>query len=217
MGGWNSGRSGGRPTVERCLTVDLPMMMRRGGLTDVGHGSGTLTWSRNGHQTGSVGYSYSMWEDDFGWIELSFTWTPYGGQPQPIKQRISLTCTEPNYGGRRWWMVCPKSNRRVLKLHLPPGGDKFLSREAWRLGYRCQRVTSSDRTLERLFRLQQKLGGEPGWDRGLERPKGMWWRTYERHLARHDQLDAAVGADMMRQLAVLSDRLKAAGIEADQP
>ena len=200
MGGWNSGRSGGAPTVERCLTVDLPMMMRRGGIIDVGYGSGTLTWSRNGHQTGSVGYSYSMWEDDFGWIELRFTWTPYCGDPQPITQRISLTCTRPNYGGRRWWMLCPRTKRRVLKLHLPPGRGQFLSREAWGLGYRSQRIASSDRTLERLFRLQQKLGGEPGWDRGLERPKGMWWRTYERHLERYDELDAAVGASFMWQL-----------------
>jgi hypothetical protein len=200
MGGWNSGRSGGAPTVERCLAVDLPMMIRRGGITDVGHGSGTLSWSRNGHQTGSIGYSYSTWEDDFGWIELSYTWTPYGGEPRPVTQRISLTCTRPNYGGRRWWMLCPQTNKRALKLHLPPGRGKFLSREAWGLGYRSQRIASSDRTLERLFRLQQKLGGEPGWDKGLPRPKGMWERTYERHLEKYDKLDAAVGANFMWQL-----------------
>lgn len=217
MGGWNSGRSGGSPTVERSLTVSLPWMMQRGSIVDGGFGSGTITWSNNGQQTNAIGYSYAMWEKDYEWMELRFTWTPYGGEPRAVKQHIGLTSTQPNYGGRRWWMLCPKTNKRVLKLHLPPGRGQFRSREAWGLGYRSQRIAGSDRALERLFRLQQKLGGEVGWDRGLPRPKGMWNRTYERHLARHDQLDAAVGADMMRQLAVLSDRLKVAGIEADQP
>lgn len=207
MGGWNSGRSAGRPTVERSLTVDLPLMMRRGWIANGGYGSGTLTWSVNGQQTGSVGYSYSMWEDDFGWFELSYTWTPYDGEPQHQKQRIALACTRPNYGGRRWWMLCPKTNARVLKLHLPPGGNRFLSRDAWRLGYRSQRVAKSDRALEALFKLQERLGGEPGWDRGLPWPKGMWRRTYERHLERYDQLDTEIGINMMVQLERLSGHL----------
>lgn len=213
MGGWNSGRSGGRPTVEQSLTVDLPLMMRRGWIANGGYGSGTLRWSVNGQQTGSVGYTYSVLEGDLGWIELSFTWTPYFDEPRQVTQRISLTCTRPNYGGRRWWMLCPHTNRRVLKLYLPPGANWFLSREAWQLGYRSQRVTKSDRTLEALFKLQQKLGGEPGWENPLPRPKGMWWRTYEQHLARYDELDAAVALNMMQKLAVLGDQLKAAGID----
>ncbi|MEN3973792.1 hypothetical protein [Emcibacter sp. SYSU 3D8] len=188
------------------------MMMRRGWIQDGGGGSGTITWSTNGQQTSSIGYSYGMWEPDYPWMELRFTCTPYGSEPRSVKQRISLTCTRPNYGGRRWWMLCPQTNKRVLKLHLPPGGDKFLSREAWGLGYRSQRVSSSDRTLAKLFKLQQKLGGEPGWDRGLPRPKGMWQRTYDRHLDKFERLDAAVTVNMMQQLEVLGGHMKAAGI-----
>ncbi|MEN3976446.1 hypothetical protein [Emcibacter sp. SYSU 3D8] len=212
MGGWNSGRRGGRPTVESGLTISLPWLIRRGGMVSGGGGSGTVTWSTNGQQTSSIGYSYGMWEPDFPWMELRFTCTPYGSEPRSANQRISLTCTRPNYGGRRWWMLCPQTNKRVLKLHLPPGGDKFLSREAWGLGYRSQRVSHSERTLEKLFKLQQKLGGEPGWDRGLPRPKGMWQRTYDRHLDRYDELDVAVGVDMMRQLDKLRSMAGTIGI-----
>ena len=203
MGGWNSGRSGGAPTVERSLTVSLPLMMQRGWIVDGGQGSGTLTWSTNGNQTGSIGFSYAMWEPDYSWLELRFTSTRYGGEPQSVRQHIALSSTQPNYGGQRWWMHCPQTNQRVLKLHLPSGGAKFLSRDAWGLGYRSQRISRGDRTLEKMFKLQQKLGGEPGWDRGLPRPKGMWWRTYERHLETYGKLDNAVGVEMMRLLGKL--------------
>ena len=47
--------------------------------------------------------------------------------------------TVPNFGGLRWWFVCPLSKRRATKLHLPPGKDCFAHRDAHDLTYRsCQ-------------------------------------------------------------------------------
>ena len=53
--------------------------------------------------------------------------------------------TTPNYGGRRWWFICPLSRddggppRRVAKLYLPPGEKYFGSREGYELTYEsCQ-------------------------------------------------------------------------------
>ena len=39
----------------------------------------------------------------------------------------------------RGWL--PATRRRVAKLWLPKGGDRFASRQAWRLGYAVQRMS----------------------------------------------------------------------------
>ena len=52
---------------------------------------------------------------------------------------VRLVSTRPNYGGRRWWFVCPLVGRRVAKLYLPPGARLFGSGDAYGLTYAfCQ-------------------------------------------------------------------------------
>ena len=93
-------------------------------------------------------------------------------------------------------MHCPVNGSRVAKLYCPRGGDIFASRTTWRLGYTSQRVTERDKVFERLFALQRKLGCDIGWEAGLRRPKGMWHRTFERHLDRYWELDDHCAAEM---------------------
>lgn len=197
MGGWGSGRSGGRPTVEDGLTVNLPLMFQRGWLRDGMSSGGSLTWSRNGDPFATIGFSYDLTDPESAWLKLSYTRTRHGEQPTKMVQHIRLTATRPNYGGRRWWMHCPSTGRRIAKLHMPAGGDQFASRAAWRLGYHSQRIAHRDRPFEKLFRLQKKLGGPEGWEAGLRRPKGMWQRTFDRHWNRYWELDAQCSVEMM--------------------
>ena len=58
---------------------------------------------------------------------------------------IGLVAPQPNYGDRRWWLLCPLGrkdgdpSRRVANLYLPPGGRYFGNREAYGLTYTsCQ-------------------------------------------------------------------------------
>jgi hypothetical protein len=204
MGGYGSGRHGGKPTVEDGLTVDLGLMLRRGWARAGASGAGTLSWSRNGEPCCSISHHYDLTDLDNAHLTLTYTRTPRGGAPEKVEQLIRLTWTRPTYGGRRWWMICPHSGRRVAKLHLPPGGDRFASRLAWRLPYRSQRSAHRDRPFDKLFRLQRKLGSPEGWEAGLRRPKGMWRRTYERHLDRYWQLDGPCAVEMMGLVSRLS-------------
>ncbi len=206
MGGYGSGRSGGRPTVEDGLTVNLPLMLRKGWMRDGATGAGSLTWSRNGEQFSAIGYSYSLADPNDAWLKLTYTRTRQSDGCCNVEQLVRLTSTSPNYGGRRWWMLCPFKGKRVAKLHLPSGGDKFASREAWRLGYHSQRIAHRDRAFEKLFRLQKKLGGPEGWEAGLSRPKGMWSRTFERHWNRYWELDAQCSVVMTGVLNRLAGR-----------
>ena len=202
MGGFGSGRYGGRPTADMSKKVDLAWMMRTGRAKPGQWISGSLSWNCGGQPAGSISYSANM-ECEYN-SELKLTY--YRGsaeEREDVEQRIRLVYTEPNYGGRRWWMICPYRHIRVAKLYMPNGGDRFASRKAWRLAYNSQRVAHRDRPFEKLFRLQRKLGCEQGWDSWISRPKGMWQRTFDRHLARFEELDAECSVEMMQVIGLL--------------
>ncbi|WP_156906190.1 hypothetical protein [Novosphingobium acidiphilum] len=111
-----------------------------------------------------------------------------------MEQTIPLCYTVPRYGGKRWWIICPYLHCRVGNLYLPIGGDRFACRKAWGLGYQSQRIAPSERPLEALFRLQRKLNCPLGLAHWPTRPKGMWQRTFNLHMARYLELDMLASA-----------------------
>ena len=139
MGGYGSGRRAARPTVEDSLTIDVGLALRRGWLRPRATGTGSLSWTQNSDPYASIGYSYDLIHSEGAWLVLTFAVSRDGGQRVSVNQRIALVYTQPTYGGRRWWMICPLTGRRVAKLYLPPGGDRFASRTFWGLSYRSQR------------------------------------------------------------------------------
>lgn len=196
MGGFGSGRHSGRPTADSSLRIDLAWMLRTRKAREGSHFHGMLNWTCGGRNSGSIGYIAAMSEPGREHLELSYSNTRQGERKE-VRQTVHLTHTVPNYGGKRWWMLCPVIGRRVGKLYLPPGGDIFASRQAWRLGYQCQRDAARDRPFERLFRLQKKLGCAQGWEQPIFKPKGMWERTWQRHLAEYWKLDEQCSIEMM--------------------
>ena len=206
MGGWGSGRTGGRPTAETSKRIDLAWMIRTNKVVPGQWISGTLSWTCGDSPAGSISYSANLENSDNAILRLSYF---RGSEPdrEEVVQHVRLAFTELNYGGRRWWMICPCSGQRVAKLYLPSGGDRFASRKAWRLGYRSQRVARRDRACESLFRLQRKLGCAEGYEAFIRRPKGMWQRTFERHLSRYDELERQCDAEMAFLVLRLGGRL----------
>jgi hypothetical protein len=196
MGGFGSGRSAGRPLADSSLRVDIGWMLRTGLAKSGALLSGTLQWHRGGEPSGSVCYTADLRDADAASLELAYS-RGRDGERETVKQRIRLCYTRPNYGGRRWWAICPYRGHRVLKLYLPPGGDRFASARAWRLAWQSQRISLADRPFEAMFRLQKKLGGDQGWGAGLPRkPKGMWRRTFNRHWKKYESLDDACAVTM---------------------
>ena len=195
MGGYGSGRSGGRPTADASKRIDLAWMIRTGRAKPGQWVSDGLSWNWGGSPAGSIAYVANMEDVSDSYLRLMY-WNGEGANRRHVEQVVRLVFTEPNFGGRRWWMVCPYSGRRVAKLYMPAGGDRFASRHSWKLGYQSQRVARRDRPFEKLFRLQRKLGSEQGWEAHLRRPKGMWRRTFERRLERYYELDDECGAEM---------------------
>lgn len=203
MGGFGSGRYGGRPTADASNRIDLAWMLRRGLARDGYYQAGTLSWSwGDGSPAGNIGYSADMRDPDYARLVLSYV-RGKDDEREEVEQVVHLTHTQPNFGGRRWWMICPYRGHRVGKLYMPPGGDRFASRKAWQLGYHSQRIAARDRPFEAMFRLQKKLGCEQGWGNWIDRPKGMHHRTFERHLDEYEYLDGLCGVEMIRMVGVI--------------
>ena len=202
MGGFGSGRQGGRPTTDASRKLDLAWMFRSGYAKEGQHLSGSIHWTCRGSPSGSISYQSIMTQPGTERLELSYT-RGSGDDREDVRQTVRLCFTVPTYGGKRWWMLCPFRHVRVGKLYMPPGGDRFASRQAWRLGYQCQRDAARDKPFERLFRLQEKLGCERGLDSFPSRPKGMWQRTYDRHLERYWELEEAAN----REFIIMASRI----------
>lgn len=204
MGGWGSGRSGGKPIREDALVIDLALMLRKGWLREgcVGHRH-RMTWGANGQDRASISYDFDLADPDNASLTLIYTNKRDSDEGRAECQRIPLSYTEPPYGGRRWWMICPVRHERVGKLYLPAGGDIFAGRKAWRIAYRSQRSASRDRAFDKLHRLQRRLDCEEGWEQPIRRPKGMWRRTFERLEEEYWELDAQCAVEMAAALGIL--------------
>lgn len=202
MGGYGSGRQGGRPTADASYRIDLAWMLRTGRAKEGCIVSGTLGWTCRGQPSGTIAYKALMHEPGEERLEL-FYMRGTGERREEVRQTIRLCHTLPHYGGKRWWMACPYRGIRVGKLYLPSGGDRFASRQAWRLGYHSQRITSRDKPFEALFRLQNRLGCPQGWEQPIRRPKGMWRRTYARLERRYWELDEQCAFHMASTMARL--------------
>jgi hypothetical protein len=83
---------------------------------------------------------------------LTIRFTPFGlPLRNPVEQRISLVTTTPNYGGIRWWFVCPIDHggrpcgERAGKLYLPTNASLFGCRSCFNLTYRRSPTLASGR------------------------------------------------------------------------
>jgi hypothetical protein len=167
MGGLGSGRRWNRPA--RRLTVEeSPSLGIRNFRGHIFQGSaGTITWTRAGTVTNSIGFSVTW--GDVPILTLRYRWR----DKEDVSFPIRLQTTSPYIGGVRWWFTCPlivggvPCKRRVRKLYLPPGTRYFGCRHCHRLTYRssqkaheCERyldwIDSIPRWLERQRQNMQK-------------------------------------------------------------
>jgi hypothetical protein len=118
MGGYGSGRSGGRPTVEDGLTLNLPRLFKDGWLKPGAWTSGALRWTRvsTGEETASIRFQSDLGKAD-GYVRLHWTSTiRRTGETRQCENRITLTSRPQPFGGRRWFFICPCTGETAAKL-----------------------------------------------------------------------------------------------------
>ncbi|MGH7239914.1 MAG: hypothetical protein ACREHG_07595 [Candidatus Saccharimonadales bacterium] len=169
--------SGWHPWIESALVLDLPHMQKRGAVAQNSESFGTWSWSCNGEQLYSVQYHSQVYEY---WGALFLT-------DATGRYKIDISSTPLNFGGRRWWLHCPLTGKRALKLRRYGSIGKFCHRSAIRPlpTYASQRVSGLDRIMARRWALRRKLDDPGDLFTLLSKPKWMRWRTF----ARFERLD----------------------------
>ncbi len=175
MGGSQSGRWRWHDkgiAVEECLVLSIADLLRQQLVVPGRWTSGSLSWKRTGaaEPFATIGFEADI-TPAHAWMQLRYT-----ASGNPVDYRVRLTSTRPNFGGLRWWFVCPlvradgRPPGRVAKLYLPPGQVYFGRREAYGLTY-----TSCQESHDRLFRrLAAELGTSEATVRwALKRPGGL--------------------------------------------
>jgi len=198
MGGPGSGnweRFGTKPLVEDCYSVDVNRW-RREGLLRPGLYFSWAWRDGRGDVRASIGVKTLP-----GAVELAYTVTPRGGEPEEIRYRVPLAWTPCNYGGERPWFVCPGRGcgRRAAKLYLK--GRYFLCRRCHGLAYESQREDRLSRLISKAQKIRRRLGGPAGLVYPFpEKPKGMHWRTYSRLREKALEIELAVNAALAEKL-----------------
>ena len=207
MGGYNSGRWGGRATVEAtgCLRLDVNVVARavrealeKAGAPPLGPGrkpaamTFTWRWNRNGEAEPFAEVEMALrFEGTAGTARLRYAIQHRSAATGFQDYTVALEAAPCRFGGWRWWWVCPAIWRRCAVLYLPNGGNRFLSRGAYRLAYRSQREDALGRAHLRLARIHKRLGGDYrcASDPLPPKPPRMRWATYERLAERREAAD----------------------------
>lgn len=181
MGGSGSGsyyRYSSKETTGGLRCLDINWLNRKGYLAQ-GRRSSVHWWRGNEH-VGSI----DIYAEEASLL-LEYKTCFGDGDWESVTERVFLSWTYCNYGGRRPWFVCPgvrngiPCRRRVAKLFLL--GKYFLCRHCYDLVYESQRESKLHRSLNIEQNIRMRLGGSGSLaDPFPSKPKGMHWNTYLR-------------------------------------
>lgn len=202
MGGYNSGRHGGKRTTGDMCALDIRRLARDGLLQ-----RGTAfnwTWSRGDEKLASI----QVWPVERERVRLTYRTRDYGADDwKDMDYSVRVVWTDCALGGQRPWWQCPalRCGRRVAVLY---GGGVYACRHCHKLAYRTQRRQADDRASSKADKIRKRLG----WDAGIlnlpgGKPKGMHWRTFEQLQAAHDVHTNQALAGMAAKLGILRGRL----------
>ena len=131
-----------KDTVEDCRSVSNSFLNKHGYLNESSARSGGIAWKNcYGEETGSIGIVVSTFEGER-YVRFYYTFTNRSaGEKTNYDYKVALTTTPCNFGGVRYWFICPLSRngvycgRRVGNPYCAPGGDYYGCRHCYDLSY----------------------------------------------------------------------------------
>jgi len=178
-------------TTESCCRLDMTYLAKHYNL-DLDYQT-TMSWKSSYGKRTSIGLDICP----PGRIRLYYTVTKGNDKPREYRYNVHVESTDCNYGGQRWWFICPDCSRRCRVLYLPSDEIYFSCRICHNLTYESQQEGKSgwwalftaltkmpewekqlmrSRSLEKRARLEKKMGAVYrgmqsilNWDRKLKR------------------------------------------------
>jgi hypothetical protein len=131
-----------KDTVEDCSSISISFLKKQGYLSEPCCMSGTISWKNcYDERTGSIGVTISTLDGE-NYVRFQYTTTNRNTEEKTkYDYKVQLTTTPCNYGGVRYWFICPLSrngvycHRRVAKLYKAPGAVYFGCRHCYNLSY----------------------------------------------------------------------------------
>lgn len=114
--------------------------------------AGTLSWSQNGKEIGSISIKSNMTAGQ-PYIQLSYTYN----KEESVNYKVRLVSVPSNLGvGKLWYFLCPETGKRCRKLY--GAGKYFLHREAYPDAmYESQTYSKLMRNMDRYFSLYYSM------------------------------------------------------------
>ncbi len=129
-----------KDTVEDCKSISISLLRKYGYLCS--NRSEQIYWTNSitGKETGSIGITVSITEAEK-FVRFYYTVTDrHTGEKTDYNYKVRLTTTPCNFGGVRYWFICPLAingvcGKRVGTLFLAPGREYFGCRHCYNLSY----------------------------------------------------------------------------------
>lgn len=194
-----------RVRLESGLKLDLNRLARRGLIKPGAQSSSVISWKNNytGERIASALITVNLRGVTEGWFRIQFG---------SVDQRVILVPRPCHFGGRQWYFICPRLNRRASVLWMPPGARDFACRQKWgrQVAYVSQFSTTVDRAHQGKARVNSRLcaigGFDPeDWD-FPPKPKWMRWNTYRRAEEKFDRYEAILDEGLVGLVARFTGR-----------
>src|SRR5215207_707057 len=176
------------PSRSECRSLDVRRLHREGLLKP-----GRLfswSWLRAGQQVASIGALVEGHDGPERVVLLFRRRSGPSAEWEDVEEPVEFAWTPCNFGGERPWFICPGAGcgQRVAVLYGP--GRYFLCQHCYDLSYQSQRDTKMYWALHRAQDIRRRLGGSANMMEPFpEKPKGIHWKTYERHMWEHHEAE----------------------------
>ncbi len=170
--------------------IDTRFLKQFGYLTG-GPKTGEVNWTSGGVDTGnSVGIEVSNQE---GYLRIYYTQTDrHTQEKKKFDYKIPLTTTLCNYGGKRYWFICPwfkngnYCGKRVGTLY--KDGDYFACRHCYNLTYSSRNLSGLNKKIGNISNIEV--------ERARKKVKTKYYngrptKNYQNYLRKIDKLDNA--------------------------
>ncbi len=147
------GRTRHYDTIDSRLQISLSWLRKRGCLK--GGSSGVITWTSTFRKE-QIGYDIYLYGDS-PYMRLHYISRNYWDNGTTYDYRVRLLKTRCQFGGYRWWFICPYCYRKAMIL-MDPGKGQYGCRICLQLSYftRQRSYHGHIGPLKRMIDLQEK-------------------------------------------------------------
>jgi hypothetical protein len=186
-GVWNK-----KNRVDEVRSIDILDLQRKEVFSKGSSWSWTSSWSRNSEVIASISYRVETGENGPSGLRFMYTITENDtGEKKDYNYVIPVVATPCNYGGERWWYVCPlvvngrSCRRRCRIVYMPPGAEYFGCRECHRLTYESRQRQREKfyEGFEKPYKAAEALQEELSRARSWKKKEKLWRRLSRAHAA----------------------------------